>query len=88
MKARFWNEHREKPLTPRQRKTVNVLLDAGPGGFEGGLSARKYESIGATSGATATRELVELVALGLLRPSGAGRSRRYQINLEGWQPPR
>jgi Fic family protein len=87
VKARFWNDHRDKPLTPRQRKAVNVLLDAGPGGFEGGLSARKYETIGATSGATATRELVELVALGLLRPSGAGRSRRYHVNLEGWQPP-
>lgn len=84
VKARFWSEHRDKNLTPRQRKVVNVLLDAGPGGFEGGMSTRKYESLTSTSRATSSRELVELVELGLLRSEGGGRSTRYQLNLEGW----
>jgi Fic family protein len=83
-KARFWNDHRDRDLTARQRKVVNALLDAGPGGFEGGMSTRKYASLASTSSATATRELVELAAMGLLRVSGAGRSTRYRVNLDGW----
>jgi hypothetical protein len=50
------------------------------------MSTRKYESIGATSRATASRELLELEALGLLRRAGAGRSTRYYIALDGWGP--
>lgn len=34
-KAMFWMNHQDKVLTPRQRKVVNLLLDAGPNGFEG-----------------------------------------------------
>jgi Fic family protein len=85
-KARFWVEHRDKVLTERQRKVLNVLLDAGPNGFEGGMSTKKYESIADTSRATASRELIELEALKLLRHEGAGRSTRYYINLAGWGP--
>ena len=84
VKARFWSEHRDKNLSLRQRKAVNALLDAGPGGFEGGMSARKYASLADASRATATRDLVELVELGLLRSRGGGRSTCYQVNLEGW----
>lgn len=84
VKAGFWNEHRDMNLSPRQRKAVNLLLDAGPGGFEGGMSTRKYQSLGPTSRATATRELAGLAALGLLRVQGGGRSTRYCINLDGW----
>ncbi|MBC7992500.1 MAG: hypothetical protein H7Z15_04565 [Rhizobacter sp.] len=68
----------------RQRKAVNTLLDAGPGGLEGGLSTRKFESLTSTSRATASRELIALVSLGLLVTEGAGRSTRYRVNLEGW----
>jgi len=31
---RFWVRHRDTPLNARQRKVLNRLLDAGPGGFE------------------------------------------------------
>jgi Fic family protein len=86
-KARFWSEHRDKDLSARQRKVVNTLLDAGPGGFAGGMSTQKYESLAATSRATASRELIELEALGLLGSAGAGRSTRYHVNLAGWSPP-
>lgn len=34
-KARFWQRHQDKQLSARQRKVVNVLLDAGPGGLRG-----------------------------------------------------
>jgi hypothetical protein len=58
----------------------------GPDVFEGGMSTQKYASLAATSRATASRELIELVVLGLLCSAGAGRSTRYYINLAGWMP--
>ncbi len=85
-KAMFWNQHRAKDLSPRQRKTVNALLDAGPGGFEGGMSTRKYERLTGAARATASRDLIELAALGLLVQVGAGRGTRYYLQIEGWAP--
>jgi Fic family protein len=85
-KAMFWNKHRAKDLSPRQRKAVNALLDAGPGGFEGGMSTRKYESLTGAARATASRDLIELAALGLLTQVGAGRGTRYYLRIEGWPP--
>lgn len=78
--------HQDKVLTTRQRTVVNLLFDAGPEGFEGGMSTRKYESIGGTSRATASRELIELEEMALLRKVGAGRSTRYYLNIPGWGP--
>ncbi|MCX2861353.1 Fic family protein [Paucibacter sp. PLA-PC-4] len=86
VKARFWLEHNSKPLNERQRKVLNLLLNAGPGGFEGGMSTKKYENIAATSRATASRELIELEAMGLLEQVGGGRSTRYYVKLPGWVP--
>lgn len=83
-KGKFWIAHRDKTLNDRQRKVLNVLLDAGPGGFEGGMSTKKYQSIADTSRATASRELIELEALGLLQQTGTGRSTRYHVKLDGW----
>jgi len=85
-KARFWAAHAGVPLNARQKKAVNALLDPGPGGFEGGMSTRKYVSLTGTSRPTASRELIELNALGVLNQLGAGRSTRYYINLPGWLP--
>ena len=78
-KARFWMTHSDKTLNERQRKVLNLLLDSGPDGFEGGMSTKKYESIAKTSRATASRELIQLEAFGLLEQSGAGRSTRYRV---------
>ncbi len=78
-KARFWHQHRAKNLSVRQRKVINVLLDAGPGSFEGGMSTRKYESLTSAARATASRDLIELAALGLLVQRGAGRGTRYDL---------
>jgi Fic family protein len=78
-KARFWSTHQHLDLSARQRKVINAMLDAGPGGFEGGMSTRKYQSLVTTSRATASRELIELAALGLLVSAGGGRSTRYHV---------
>lgn len=86
VKARFWIEHSDKVLNERQRKVMNILLNAGADGFDGGMSTRKYESIASTSRATASRELLELEAMGLLEQVGAGRSTRYYVKLPGWTP--
>lgn len=86
-KARFWSAHAAVDLNARQKKAVNALLDAGPGGFEGGMNTRKYVSLTGTSRPTASRELIALNALGVLKQVGGGRSTRYYVNLPGWFPP-
>ncbi len=68
-------------LNDRQLKVVRRMLDEGPDGFEGDMSARKYISIAGTSKATATRDLQRLVELGVFVPVGGGRSTRYGLLL-------
>ncbi len=83
-KARYWQAHQDKTLSSRQRKVLNVLLDAGPDGFVGGMSTKKYESITGASRATSSRDLIELEAMGMLQRSGDGRSTRYYLAIAGW----
>lgn len=80
MKAEFWKQHAKANTNDLQRKVLNKLLDAGPDGFEGGLSNKKYISMTRASSATATRHLKALVDAGLLIQSGGGRSVRYEID--------
>jgi Fic family protein len=83
-KQRFWAAHAATPLNERQRKVVQKLLDAGDGGFLGGLSADKYVKMTGTSKATATRDLAALLQHGLLRAQGSGKATRYQVNVPEW----
>ena len=79
-KARFWKHHAQTELNHRQRKALNRFLDAGRGGFEGGLTNRKYAGMTHVSRATAQRELANLVKKGILRPNpGGGRSASYDL---------
>lgn len=79
-RGRFWQRHGGVALNERQSKVVRRMLEAGPGGFEGGLSTRKYISLTGTSRATAQREIAELVEKGLLvRRPGGGRSTAYDL---------
>jgi len=79
-KASFWRTHAQAPLSERQRKVINKLLDAGPDGFEGGLTTRKYASMVKVSKPTAFREINRLLELGLLRQNpGKGRSISYGL---------
>jgi Fic family protein len=80
LKARFWQRHAGTVLNKRQIKVLNRLLDAGPDGFEGGLSARKYIGLTRSSKATATRDLADLLAKGCIRRGvEGGRSTHYEI---------
>ncbi|MCF3651291.1 Fic family protein [Synoicihabitans lomoniglobus] len=78
--ARFFDRHQDR-LNDRQLRVMRRMLEAGPGGFEGGMNARKYISLTRASKATATRDLQALAQLGALQPVGAGRSARYDLNL-------
>ncbi|MBW2370397.1 MAG: Fic family protein [Deltaproteobacteria bacterium] len=79
-KTRFWKRHAQTQLNNRQRKVINRLLETGPGGFEGGITNRKYAGMAHVSRATAQRELADLVAKGILKPNpGGGRSASYDM---------
>jgi Fic family protein len=79
-KARFWKHYAQTELNDRQRKAINSLLEAGPGGFAGGMTNRKYAGMTHISRATAQRELADLVGKGILRPNpGGGRSASYDL---------
>ena len=81
-KAKFFDRYKSQ-LNERQFKVIQRMLQEGPEGFEGGMSAGKYVSITKVSKATATRDLQDLLAMGVfvkLSDSG-GRSTRYEVNL-------
>ena len=78
-KGAFWARHREDDINERQRKALNRMLEAGPGGFQGGMTTRKYASLNRCSLVTASRDLSDLAAMGCLAASGGGRSTSYQV---------
>jgi Fic family protein len=71
-------------LNERQSKVLTRLLEAGDGGFLGGMTTDKYSKITGTSKATASRDLTELLDQGLLTVTGIGKATRYAVNVEGW----
>ena len=83
-KNRFWALHAGAGFNERQRKAVQRLLDAGPEGFEGGMTAEKYGRLTGASKATATRDLRQLLDAGVFVETGQGRGTRYWINARGW----
>jgi Fic family protein len=78
-KANFFDLYKDQ-LNPRQLKVVRRMLEEGPKGFEGGMTAKKYIAIAKASKATATRDLQNLVEKQALVPKGGGRSTRYELN--------
>lgn len=77
-KARFWQGLSGMALNERQIKVLNRLLD----GFEGKLTSGKWAALAKCSSDTALRDIMALVALGVLQrgPSG-GRSTSYVLTL-------
>jgi Fic family protein len=74
-RAEFWKKHTQTQLNERQRKVIAKLLEAGPSGFAGDLTTRKYVGMTKTSRATAFREINDMVEKGVVRHvSGKGRS--------------
>lgn len=76
-KGHFWRAAPE--MNERQKKAVQKLLDAGSGGFEGGMSAEKYCNLTGASKATATRDLADLAEKRVLEVIGRGRGTRYAL---------
>ena len=76
-----WRQTRKK-MNERQEKVLLRLFQAGPQGFIGGLSAKNYMSITATTIATTTRDLRDLVEKNLLKKTGERKSTRYFLNLD------
>ncbi len=75
-KARFWERIQAVPLNNRQRLVLNRLAD----GFEGKLTTSKYAKLATCSQDTAIRDILPLVASGILirNPEG-GRSTSYAL---------
>lgn len=75
-KARFWQRLSGVVLNERQIKVLNRLLD----GFEGKLTSGKWAALAKCSSDTALRDIMALVALGVLqRGSSGGRSTSYLL---------
>jgi Fic family protein len=60
-------------------------LEAGPAGFAGGLTQRKYAAMTGISSATAFRDIEHLLQLGMLARGGAGRATYYDLSIAGWE---
>ncbi|MFM8268793.1 MAG: Fic family protein [Pseudomonadota bacterium] len=82
--AKFWKKNSQLALNERQLKAINRMLEAGPKGFQGGMTNRKYVGLTKVSPETAKRDLHDLETRGILkRNAGGGRSVSYSINWEG-----
>lgn len=79
-KSRFFDAYKDR-LNDRQMRVLRRMLEEGPGGFEGGMNAKKYMAITNASKATATRDLQELAEIGVFTVEGSARSTRYFVKL-------
>ena len=77
LKNDFWQMHAERDLNPRQAKVLNRLLE---GYFEGKLTSTKWAKLTNASQDTASRDIADLLAKGILRRGDAGgRSTAYEL---------
>ena len=67
-----------------QHKTLVRLLEAGDGGFLGGMTTDKHSKMNKTSKPTAARDLTQLQAWGSMAVTGVGKGTRYAVNVAGW----
>lgn len=75
-KAKLWERVNQQPVSERQRKVINRLLD----GFEGKLTSSKYAKLAKCSNDTALRDIKLLLARGILiQEEGGGRSTSYRL---------
>lgn len=75
-KARFWQNLVDVDISAGQRKLINRLLD----GFDGKMTSSRWANIRDCSQDTASREINDLIAKGVLLKEGVGRSTHYVIN--------
>lgn len=75
-KAQYWETYAAQAINDRQRRIINALLD----GFEGKLTSSKYAKITKSSQDTASRDINDLVAKGMLiKDPAGGRSTSYSL---------
>lgn len=78
-KERFYEAYGDQ-LNDRQARMMSRVFAEGRKGFEGGITTRKYEAITLCSNRTASRDLSDLVAKGIIVPlPGGGRTTRYEV---------
>ncbi|MYB89635.1 MAG: Fic family protein [Proteobacteria bacterium] len=78
-KTRFYEAYGDQ-LNDRQDRMVSRVFAEGRKGFEGGITTRKYEAITKCPNRTASRDLSDLVAKGIIiLLSGGGRTTRYEL---------
>ena len=70
-------------INARQQRALMRMLDEGPEGFKGGMSAGNYSTITGSPPATTTRDLADLVAKGAFVRRGELKHTRYELNLKG-----
>lgn len=79
LKNDFWQAHTASDLNPRQAKVLNRLLE---GNFQGKLTSTKWAKLTNASQDTASRDIADLIAKGILQKGEAGgRSTAYELVL-------
>jgi Fic family protein len=87
--AHFWTRHRETPLTPRQRRLLEMALT--PNDPEDGWLTAKWAARQTKVGrVTASRDLARMEELAVIEkdPRAGGRSTRYRVRLSERSPSR
>jgi Fic family protein len=80
-KARFYEAYGDL-LNERQTRMVSRVFAEGRKGFEGGITTKKYEAITKCPNRTASRDLSDLAAKGIIMPlPGGGRTTRYELKV-------
>ena len=70
-KTRFYETYGDQ-LNDRQARMVSRVFAEGRKGFEGGITTKKYEAITKCPNRTASRDLSDLVAKGIIIPLPGG----------------
>ncbi len=85
--AHFWTRHRETPLTPRQRRLLEMAL-APDDPEDGWLTAKRAARQTKVERVTASRDLARLESLGVIEKdaNAGGRSTRYRVRLGEERP--
>lgn len=79
LKNDFWSAHAASELNARQAKVINRLLE---GNFQGKLTSTKWAKLTDASQDTASRDIADLIAKGILqRGEAGGRSTAYELVL-------
>jgi len=80
-KTRFYEAYGDQ-MNDRQARMVSRVFAEGRKGFEGGITTKKYEAITKCPNRTASRDLSDLVAKGIIMPlPGGGRTTRYELTV-------